>query len=46
MESILALCLSEDPPYDINALAVASTFAALEDAPYTQQYVERDWNEV
>ena len=34
------------PPYDINALAVASTFAALEDAPYTQQYVERDWNEV
>ena len=25
-----------------NALAVAATFAALEDAPYTQQYVERD----
>ena len=29
------------PPYGINALAVAVTFAALEDAPYTQQYVER-----
>ena len=38
--------LKRSPLYDINALAVAATFVALEDASYTQQYVEWDWNEV
>ena len=28
-------------PYDSNALSVDATFVALEDAPYTQQHVER-----